>query len=495
MSILLQADAALFLGRFHPLIVHLPIGFLLLAVILFALSFFKKYAFLLKALPIILLLGAVSSVAAALLGWLLSFEGGYQESTLQWHQWMGVSVAVIASASWVWISKIKLKKSRKKEDIPWQSQEDVNQRVIANKRNVGLVMGLLLVLISITGHLGGNLTHGDQYLFTHAPSFIQTLFIAEENNLMNQSTFPADPDSIQLYAHLIQPVLNKKCASCHNENKLKGGLLLTTQEGLLKGGENGVVLENGSPQNSELFKRVCLDPTSKKFMPPKGAPMSYTEIALLNYWISSGMSFELTITNESIPEEIKNLIEQTYSLSTSKKSFIETEKIAAAPGELLESLSQQGYMIKTLAADNNFLEVVAKDSLTLEKIEALLKIKEQITWLDLGNTGLQDQWISTLNQFTNLTRLELDNNAITDSGITQLGNLEHLESVNLHATQISDTGLKILAKHHTIKRIYAWQTKVTQPTVDSIRNDNPTLTIDLGLVIGKSTSDLKEVKK
>jgi hypothetical protein len=276
---------------------------------------------------------------------------------------------------------------------------------------------------------------------------------------------------------------------------MKGGLLLTTQEGLLKGGENGEVLEKGSPQNSELFKRVCLDPTSKKFMPPKGAPMSYAEITLLNYWISSGMSFELAITNENIPEEIKNLIEQTYSLSTTRKSFIETEKIAAAPDELLESLSQQGYTIKALAADNNFLEVVAKDSLTLEKIEALLKIKEQITWLDLGKTGLQDDWISTLNQFTNLTRLALDNNPITDAGIAHLGNLEHLESINLHATQISDAGLKLLAKYNALKRIYAWQTKVTQPAVDSIRNEKPTLTIDMGLVIGKSTSEKTEVKK
>ena len=104
MSILLQADTSLFLGRFHPLVVNLPMGFLLLTVILFAISFLKKYSFLLSALPIILLLGAVSSVASAILGWLLSNEGGYQESTLQWHQWMGISVAVIATAGWLWVS-------------------------------------------------------------------------------------------------------------------------------------------------------------------------------------------------------------------------------------------------------------------------------------------------------------------------------------------------------------------------------------------------------
>jgi uncharacterized membrane protein len=480
MGILLQADAALFVGRFHPLAVHLPIGFLLLAVILFALSFLNKYTFLLRALPIILLLGAGSSVVAAILGWLLSTEGGYQETTLQWHQWMGISVAMIAIMSWLWIRRITWKKVRKKDDTPWISQEAVKQRVVNNKRNVGWVMALLFILISLTGHLGGNLTHGDQYLFTHAPSFIQTLFITDDHSEIGQPVFPSDPDSILLFGHLIEPVLNKKCGSCHNETKMKGGLLLTTREGLLKGGENGAVLEKGSSQDSELFKRVCLDPASKKFMPLKGTPMSYKEIALLDYWISSGMSFDLSITDESIPEKIQQLIQQGYSLSTNRRTFIEKEHVPAATDDQLDALRGLGYKIKTLAADNNFLEVVATDSLTLEKLEALLTIKEQITWLDLSKTGLQDKWIKILEQFTNLTRLALDNNPITDAGITQLGNYDHLESINLYATNVGDAGLKLLAGRNNIKRIYVWQTKVTQQTIDSIRNENPSLLIDYG---------------
>jgi len=485
MGILLQGDTALFFGRFHPLAVHLPIGFLLLAAILFALSFFKKYSFLQRALPIILFFGAVSSVVAAVLGWLLSTEGGYQEDTLAWHQWLGISVAVISITSWLWISSITWKKSGKKDHTPLLSPDDAQQRMINQKRNLGWVMALLLLLISITGHLGGNLTHGDQYLFTHAPAFIQTVFNAGDPAAAVGLAFPSDPDSTLLFEHIIEPVLNKKCASCHNESKMKGGLLLTTREGLLKGGENGEVLEKGSPQNSELFKRVCLDPVSKKFMPPKGAPMSYTEIALLNYWISSGMSFELTITDESIPEEIQVLIQQGYSLSTKRKSFIEKEKVTPASDDVLDSLRAQGYKIQTLAVDNNFLEVVAMDTLTREKLEALLAIKEQITWLDLGKTGLKDNWISTLTQFINLTRLTLDNNTITDAGIAELGNFEHLESLNLHATEVSDKGLKLLAGRHQLKRIYLWKTKVTQQAVDSIRNENPTLSIDMGIMLSE----------
>lgn len=215
-------------------------------------------------------------------------------------------------------------------------------------------------------------------------------------------------------------------------------------------------------------------------MPPKGTPMSYTEIALLNYWISSGMSFDLTLTDETIPDEIQQLIQQRYSISTKKKSFIEKVKVPAASVEVLESLRALGYKIGTLAADNNFLEVSANGTLTIEKMEALLKIKDQITWLDLSETGFQNEWINTLNQFTNLTRLALVSNDINDAGISKFRNLEHLESINLHNTGIGDAGLKLLAKQSSLKRIYVWQTKVTQQVVDSIRIENPSLTIDLG---------------
>jgi uncharacterized membrane protein len=489
--ILLQADSALFFGRFHPLIVHLPIGFLLLAAVLFAFSFFKKYAFLLSALPIIIFFGAISAVAAAMLGWLLATEGGYQESTLAWHQWMGISVAVVAIAAWVWISGLPQRYFQRNGEEARVSPEEVTARTLSHKKEVGIVMLLLFVLITITGHLGGNLTHGEQYLFTYAPEVVQTLFIDDPGNAQEQSQFPVDPDSILLYTHLIEPALEKKCTPCHNENKKKGGLLLTSREGLLKGGENGAVVEKGSPQNSELFKRVCLDPSSKKFMPPKGSPMSYTEIALLNYWITSGMSFELTITDESIPEEIKNLIEQGYSLSTKKKSFLEKEEVPAVNAKVLDSLQKQGYRIKTLAAGNNFLDVVATDSLTLDKFKALLSIKEQITWLDLGNTGFQDNWLNILNQFPNLTRLALDNNEISDKGIAQLESFEHLEAINLYATSVGDAGLKLLSKQKKLRKIYVWQTKVTTQTVDSIRKENQLVSIDHGV----AQSDTSKVNK
>ena len=470
-------DVALFFGRFHPLVVHLPIGFIVLACILFGLSFFKQFSFLLKTIPVVLLLGALSAVAAVIVGLLLATEGGYDETTLGWHQWIGILVTVISMLCWLWMKGFSWNNLQQ-----WKQRidhEETQQRIVINRKRVGMVMVLLFLLISITGHLGGSLTHGDQYLVVHAPAFVQTLLINQEEKL--NTNFPADSDSIQLFDFLINPILQQKCASCHNENKIKGGLLLTTREGLLKGGENGVVIESGSSVNSELVKRICLDPTNRKFMPPKGAAMSFSEISLLRFWIDNGMSFDIAITDESLTPEIKAIIEERYSVSTAKKSFIEKEKVAKVQETILDSVRAHGYQVNQLSDASNFLAVAAKDSLTKEKVDVLMLIQDQITWLDLGNSKFKDDWMVTLSNFKNLTKLSLDNNALSDSSMHNLLPLAHLEVLNVHNTNITNASLNELFKIESLKRLYAWQTKVTQSAVDSLTSQNTALQIDIGI--------------
>jgi hypothetical protein len=48
----------------------------------------KKYEGLSVALPLTLLLGALSAVAACVTGWLLSENGGYDDTTLGYHKWL-----------------------------------------------------------------------------------------------------------------------------------------------------------------------------------------------------------------------------------------------------------------------------------------------------------------------------------------------------------------------------------------------------------------------
>ena len=147
----LTTDLDLFIGRLHPIIVHLPIGFLLLGSLFYFLGKTKKYSGLQKALPITLFLGAISAIMAAFIGWLLAKSGGYGEEALFWHKWLGISVAIIAVFAWLL---------------------SINKVRVSSKITTA-IMAIIIALLSITGHLGGNLTHGEDYLFTYAPEIHQ----------------------------------------------------------------------------------------------------------------------------------------------------------------------------------------------------------------------------------------------------------------------------------------------------------------------------------
>ncbi|MDH5251117.1 MAG: hypothetical protein OEW40_19140, partial [Cyclobacteriaceae bacterium] len=86
-----------FIGRFHPLLVHLPIGILFLAFIFEFLSVFPKYRKLRKSIQPALLLGALFSIASAGSGYFLSLEGGYENELLTLHRNSGIATAVFAS--------------------------------------------------------------------------------------------------------------------------------------------------------------------------------------------------------------------------------------------------------------------------------------------------------------------------------------------------------------------------------------------------------------
>ncbi|NQV24802.1 MAG: DUF1553 domain-containing protein [Rhodopirellula sp.] len=80
----------------------------------------------------------------------------------------------------------------------------------------------------------------------------------------------------------VAPLLAAKCVECHSGNAPKGGIDLSTKSGLLKGGETGVAVEAGKPDDSLLWHRVADDE-----MPPRH-PLSEREKATLRNWISGG---------------------------------------------------------------------------------------------------------------------------------------------------------------------------------------------------------------
>ncbi len=96
-------------------------------------------------------------------------------------------------------------------------------------------------------------------------------------------------DEINFFENNVRPVLDSKCYSCHSAKaeRVKGGLLLDSRAGVLKGGHSGPVIVPGNPDKSALITAVRYTDENLQ-MPPKGKKLSAKEIAALEKWVQMG---------------------------------------------------------------------------------------------------------------------------------------------------------------------------------------------------------------
>ncbi len=84
-------------------------------------------------------------------------------------------------------------------------------------------------------------------------------------------------------------LIKADCLSCHNEEKSKGGLKLTSREAMFKGGDTGVAVVEGKPEESLLI--TALAPDADPHMPPK-KQLSTMKIELLKDWLRAGAPWD-----------------------------------------------------------------------------------------------------------------------------------------------------------------------------------------------------------
>ena len=99
----------------------------------------------------------------------------------------------------------------------------------------------------------------------------------------------AEPAGIEFFEKHIRPVLVEHCHQCHSAEaeKVKGGLLVDTREGLLKGGDSGPALVPGDPDKSLIIRAVRYNDENLQ-MPPKGKKLSDEQIKHLEEWVKIG---------------------------------------------------------------------------------------------------------------------------------------------------------------------------------------------------------------
>lgn len=433
------SDFILFIGRFHPLVVHLPIGFLIIAFILHIGAKFNSLRNSAHIVDFTLLLGGVSAALACVMGYMLSFEGGYSEDAIFLHQWAGIGLAVLSFALLAYRKKGQGK------------SKPLVQRI-------GFI--LVMMLLTYTGHLGGNLTHGSSYLFQYAPNTVRKVagFPPKVDHIYKKVTHI---DSAMVFEDVLMPMLDARCVSCHNSDKLKGELLLTSFENIMKGGESGKAIVPGSSVTSELYKRITLAHDDEDFMPPEGkTPLSKDQIGFIEWWIDAGAKPKATLVDLGASGEVKDKIEKYLEIG--KYETVLNDPIDPIDQSIIDNLKSSGFNLGPLSENLNYLDVSVTigQQITKEQLESLSSVNEHIAYLDLKNSGITDNHLDIISSFSNLIRLRLDRNNITDIGIGKLADLKNLEYLNLSFTNITNESLVLVSEFKNLKQIYYYNTLV-----------------------------------
>ena len=442
-------DVISFSGRLHPIFVHLPIGFILLAILL---DWRNEEGNRDDIIKTIWFWAGITGAISALCGWFLANDGAYDNWTLFFHRWGGITLAIVAIYAW-WVRKKDRSKKGIRKGINWLS----------------------ILLLLITGHLGGNMTHGSDYLIEYAPKPIQNLLgyglITPELNFGN-------PDSIVAYQDLIKPVFEQKCFNCHNSDVQNGGLDMSSQEGLLKGGDGGSVI-NAGDINSELVRRVTLPTSSSKFMPTSGTPLTYHEIKILEWWIEQGADFNVQLMSLKANENIRQTLLSAYNIDITPRPWIEKNNVSNLNDDQKEQLASKGWTIEQVSIDKGWVSVKPTDEREIngEMLASLSIAKDQIIYLDLSNCKIDIKSISEINQLRNLTRLNLSKANVDSEGIASLTQLSRLEVMNLTETLVDDSIFDRIGQFSGLKRIYLWQSRVSEEGVNAARSIYPNMEI------------------
>jgi uncharacterized membrane protein len=276
-----------FLGRFHVVVLHLPVGILCVAVLIDFLSRRPRFAQLAAASTLLWGATAATAIATVALGLAHFSEGGFSGPDLERHRALGISVAVFATLLWLW----RLRNAA--GFMRWQPLTGV----------------LGLVLVTLTGHYGGALTHGPTYLFELAPAPLRGLL-----GMGPARAASANAAGAQVFDDLVHPLLMLRCGSCHGESTRKGKLSFATYELTMAGGEEFPAVVPGDLVQSELYARVTMPRDSKEAMPKDNkTPLTPEQVKVIAWWIQAGAPRSGTVAELKPPAELMPLIEAEYA--------------------------------------------------------------------------------------------------------------------------------------------------------------------------------------
>ncbi|MCP9766297.1 hypothetical protein EGI22_00150 [Lacihabitans sp. LS3-19] len=429
-----------FFGKFHPLLVHLPIGFFLLAFVLKIYSFWRQKDVIDAILPLILGLSILASVFSSVTGYLLSQSGEYDLEMVNDHQWTAIGFTIILCLFYF----------------------------LRNYQKVNLLFWIgLSVLLMVVGHLGGSLTHGE--------GFLNLTKAVEKNQIV-------DVQNAKVYEDLVRPIFEEKCYACHSSKKQKGKLRLDSQIAIEMGGKNKNLIIPHEVEKSLLSQRLFLKDSDEEHMPPKGKPqLTNEELKIINWWIKEGASFDKKVSEIPQSAEIKTTLLRFQKGSEIVKSAqnIPEKEVEKALEEKIEILKNAGILALPVAANSNYLLINMRGISPQEKeIEAMKSLKKQIIWFNAANVKNTKSWSEVLKDLTEISILHLNKTEFSDEEMKNLQGLANLQTLNLSNTQVTEKGLESLKDHKKLQKVFLYKSKTDFSKLDF--NQFPNIKIDTG---------------
>ncbi|MBS0000842.1 MAG: chitobiase/beta-hexosaminidase C-terminal domain-containing protein [Cyclobacteriaceae bacterium] len=428
-------ELLLFFGRLHPLILHFPIVLVLLTVIN---SFTKNKHHQQVLLPVTVLVTLVTAIS----GFLLSEENATKGDLLSSHQWMGSGVAIMA-AIWYGIDGLKL-----------------NNRAFSLFIRISTVM-----LIIITGHYGGMVTHGRDFLAWNRGKTEITVNV------------PEDP---AVFEHLILPVFETKCISCHNEDKSKGGLVLENFATLLKGGKSGPSVKPGEPGQGEMMRRIQLPLSDEDHMPPPDhKQLDDSEISLLEGWIARGSLENMRASAVDAADPYHATLQAFLAVDT----HTIWQDLPEIDESVIEELSSDYYTLRRMAENSNGLSVMVlpHQEYTTHRLSHLQPVIENIVELDLSFLPLNEEEINFISRCKSLEGLEIDFTPVDDEKFNRLEDLGNLRILKAQGSRLTGKSLEKILNFKNLEKLFLWDTGIAEEDLKQIQNGNPLLEINTGI--------------
>ncbi len=289
-------------------------------------------------------------------------------------------------------------------------------------------------------------------------------------------------DGISFHDHVF-PLLEERCLDCHAAPYVKNGrtihpkagLRLDTYEWIIKGNLDGTIIEKGNPDESTLVAVVTLESDDPEIMPPKGDPLSSSEIEMLKQWIKEGAKENNTDTfipptkeaSPSISDQSQKAESLVDSLGKRLKPPSKPQMVAA---------QNSGAMVTLLSVKHSMVRAEFSSGPNLIKddaIGALSGIKNNISHLDLSRTSVTDSVLNEVKKFNNLVWLNLKDTSVSDRGIANLIKMPHLTYINLVSSEVSDKSLEVLGSIKSLEEIYLWNSKVSKKGVENLKKSLP----------------------